>query len=235
MMPRRPCGGGGSPGTLFSACLLSVCQALRSCGEVQCADGQQCCPPIVAGAAGNGSSSSGGGGDGAGGGLTVRCCKLPIHIFFDNVGWFTRKLSGILILLLLFAMGYFIQRIVCPRPRRHPHHDRGEEPSLFRGGGHASASQDSLLRERDHPAECNPASDFAASPSLPAYDEVKYLPTYEESMRERSDDDLLAENETSGPGRGGAGGPGAGGERGRDVVEGSGGQRPGPRTTRNSV
>ncbi|XP_077423115.1 putative membrane protein C3orf80 homolog [Vanacampus margaritifer] len=230
MMPRLNGGGGGSTGTLFSACLLSVCQALRSCGEVQCADGQQCCPPIVAGNGSSNGDGSGGGG-GVGGGLSVRCCKLPIHIFFDNVGWFTRKLSGILILLLLFAMGYFIQRIVCPRPRRHPHQDRGEEPSLFHG--HATASQDSLL---DRYPECNPV-DFV-SPNLPAYDEVKYLPTYEESMQEmhpdRSDDNLLAEDETSGPGRGGAAGPGAGEHR-LDVVEGSGGQQPSPRTSRNSV
>ncbi|XP_049582231.1 uncharacterized membrane protein C3orf80 [Syngnathus scovelli] len=229
-MPRLSGGGGGCTGTLFSACLLSVCQALRSCGEVQCADGQQCCTPIVAG---NGSGAGGGGGGGGGGvgGSMVRCCKLPMHIFFDNVGWFTRKLSGILILLLLFAMGYFIQRIVCPRPRRHPHQDRGEEPSFFHG--HASASQDSLL---DRYPECNPV-DFA-SPNLPAYDEVKYLPTYEESMqemhRDRSDDNLLAEIETRGPGRGRAAGPEAEEHR-LDVLEGSGGQQPSPRTSRNSV
>ncbi|XP_075892329.1 uncharacterized protein c15h3orf80 isoform X2 [Nelusetta ayraudi] len=198
-----PAGGGWLPrqttGTLLSACLLSACQALRSCGEVQCAEGQQCCPPLVAG---NGSTGTGSGGAAAAtttAAAAVRCCKLPIHIFFDNVGWFTRKLSGILILLLLFAMGYFIQRIICPRPRRHQqHHDRGGEPSsLFHsggggggGGGHASASQDSLL---DRYPEYSPGE--FASPNLPAYDEVKYLPTYEESMqemqRDRSDDNLL--------------------------------------------
>lgn len=216
MMPRLPGGGRttcATTGTLLSACLVSACQALQSCGEVQCGDGQQCCLP---GVNGNGS--------------TVRCCKLPIHIFFDNVGWFTRKLSGILILLLLFAMGYFIQRIICPRPRRHPHHDRSEEPSLFHG--HASASQDSLL---DRYPECS-LGDFA-SPNLPAYDEVKYLPTYEESMqemhRDRSDDNLLSENERSGQGRARAAGPRAGDQR-RDVLEVSGPQHS-PRTSRNSV
>ncbi|XP_062242635.1 uncharacterized membrane protein C3orf80 homolog [Platichthys flesus] len=221
MMPSFPGGGGttrGATGTLLSACLVSACQALRSCGEVQCGDGQQCCPPIVAG---NGSASS-----------AVRCCKLPIHIFFDNVGWFTRKLSGILILLLLFAMGYFIQRIICPRPRRHPHNDRSEEPSLFHGHASASASQDSLL---DRYPEYS-LGDFT-SPSLPAYDEVKYLPTYEESMqemhRDRSDDNLLAEHERSGRGRVRAAGPRAGEPR-RDVLEVSGPQHS-PRTSRNSV
>nr|XP_057935990.1 uncharacterized membrane protein C3orf80 homolog [Doryrhamphus excisus] len=219
MMPRL-CGGGGGR-SLVSACLLSVCQAVRRCGEVQCGDGQQCCPPMVTG---NGSSSSSSNG---GGGTSVRCCKLPIHIFFDNVGWFTRKLSGILILLLLFAMGYFIQRIVCPRPRRNQHQqDRGEDPSLF--SGQTSASQDSLL---DRYPDCTPVG--IASPNLPAYDEVKYLPTYEESMqemhRDRSDNNLLADHERSGPGRGRAAGPAIGEQR-LDVVEGQ--QH---RTSRNSV
>ncbi|XP_068602013.1 uncharacterized membrane protein C3orf80 homolog [Brachionichthys hirsutus] len=213
MIPRVRGGGTtcGTTGALLSVCLLCVCEALRSCGKLQCGDGQQCCPPI---ATGNGSAGS-----------AVRCCKLPIHIFFDNVGWFTRKLSGILILLLLFAMGYFIQRIICPRPRRHPHDDRSEEPSLFHG--HASQSQDSLLDR--HPPE-HSLGGFA-SPSLPAYDEVKYLPTYEESMqemhRERSDDNLLLEP----GGRGGAGGT-AGHQR-RGVLDASGHHS--PRTSRNSV
>ncbi|XP_077468492.1 putative membrane protein C3orf80 homolog [Stigmatopora argus] len=230
-MPRRWGGGGGNTGTLFSACLFSVCQALRNCGEVHCGDGQQCCPPIGAGNGSNNGGGGGGGGGGVDGGATVRCCKLPIHVFFDNVGWFTRKLSGILILLLLFAMGYFIQRIVCPRPRRHPHQDRGEEPSLFHG--HTSASQDTLL---DRYPECNPV-DFASA-NLPAYDEVKYLPTYEESMqemhRDRSDDNLLADNETRNPGRCRAAGTGAGDLR-MEVLDSSGGQQAGPRTSRNSV
>lgn len=210
MVARVPGGG-----TLLSACLVSACHALRSCGEVQCGDGQQCCPPIVNG---NGSASS-----------AVRCCKLPIHIFFDNVGWFARKLSGILILLLLFAMGYFIQRIICPRPRRHPHHDRSEEPALF--NGHASASQDSLLDR--HPQY---SLGDLASPNLPAYDEVKYLPTYEESMqemhRDRSDENLL-ENERGCQGRVRAAVPRAGDQR-RDVLEVSDPQHS-PRTSRNSV
>ncbi|XP_014896905.1 uncharacterized membrane protein C3orf80 homolog [Poecilia latipinna] len=181
-MKPRLLGGGRTTRRLLSACLISVCQALHSCGGVKCVDGHQCCLLPVPG---NGSSGS-----------AESCCKLPIHVFFDNVGWFTRKLSGILILLLLFAMGYFIQRIICPRPRhRHQNQEHGEEPSLFHGP--TSASQDLLLEP--YP-ECT-LGDFA-SPNLPAYDEVKYLPTYEESMqemhrdrdrdRDRSDDDLLS-------------------------------------------
>ncbi|XP_062833586.1 uncharacterized membrane protein C3orf80 homolog [Anolis carolinensis] len=56
-----------------------------------------------------------------GGNLThpeARCCRLPFHTFLDNVGWLVRKLSGLLILLVLFAIGYFLQRLICPSPRR---------------------------------------------------------------------------------------------------------------------
>lgn len=198
------------------ACVMSACEALRTCGDVQCGAGQQCCPP---GGAGNTTSGS-----------AVRCCKLPIHVFFDNVGWFTRKLSGILILLLLFAMGYFIQRIICPRPRRQANQqDRSEEPSLFYG--QASASQDSLLER--YP-ESYSMGDIT-SPNLPAYDEVKYLPTYEESMqemhRDRSDEHLLGESNVGCEGRAQAV---DGLERRRDVLL-EVGQQHSPRTSRNSV
>ncbi|XP_010899994.1 uncharacterized membrane protein C3orf80 homolog [Esox lucius] len=172
--------------TFLSAFAIS-CHAFRSCGEVQCGEGQQCCPPTFTG---NGSASS-----------TVRCCKLPLHIFFDNVGWVTRKLSGILILLLLFAMGYFIQRIICPRPRRHHHPEHPEEPSLFQG--HTTASQDSLL---DRYPEYSFGDLTSPVLQLPAYDEVKYLPTYEETMlevhRDRSDDNLLDQSEEPAAGTG---------------------------------
>ncbi|XP_061576522.1 uncharacterized membrane protein C3orf80 homolog [Cololabis saira] len=230
--------------TFISACLISACHAAhRSCEELQCAAGQQCCPP--GGPAGNNGSSSGSGGSS---GAALRCCKLPIHMFFDNVGWITRKLSGILILLLLFAMGYFIQRIICPRPRSRHHRSRTErceeeEPSsssLF----NASASQDSLLA-RYYPER---SLGGFSSPSLPNYDEVKYLPTYEESMREvhisssrdRSEEHLLSGSE--GPRSGGAAagdpasappdlGPRGPGEQRRDLPA----PQRSPRTSRNSV
>ncbi|XP_031430036.1 uncharacterized membrane protein C3orf80 homolog [Clupea harengus] len=154
--------------SFLTAFLIYTCQALRNCGDFQCREDQQCCQH---------------------GNVTSRCCKLPLHTFFDNVGWITRKLSGILILLLLFAMGYFIQRIICPRPRRQQ--EREEDPSLL--NTHTTASQDSLLDR--FPDQC--ITDFTSPVlQLPAYDEVKYLPTYEETMqeveRDRSDDNLLA-------------------------------------------
>ncbi|KAF6725770.1 putative membrane protein C3orf80-like [Oryzias melastigma] len=198
-------GGGGTTRTLVSACLVCACEAARSCGEVQCGDNQQCC---ASNRTGTGTGTAG---------AAEYCCKLPIHVFFDNVGWITRKLSGILILLLLFAMGYFIQRIICPRPRRDQNHEHCEEPSLSHG--HASASQDSLLERYPEYS----VGGFT-SPNLPAYDEVKYLPTYEESMqemhRDRSDENLLSEPR----------GPRSTGQR-RDLL----GLQQSPRTPRNSV
>ncbi|XP_039612526.1 uncharacterized membrane protein C3orf80 homolog [Polypterus senegalus] len=152
---------------------IHTCQALRTCGDLICGESQGCCM------FGNTSSPQ------------IKCCKLPLHTFIDSVGWITRKLSGILILLLLFAMGYFIQRIICPRPRRH--RDRQEDPSLL--NGHTTASQDSLL---DPFHELSVVDFIPPVLQLPAYDEVKYLPTYEESMqvdRDRSEDNLLSSSE----------------------------------------
>uniref|UniRef100_A0ACB8FB63 Uncharacterized protein n=1 Tax=Sphaerodactylus townsendi TaxID=933632 RepID=A0ACB8FB63_9SAUR len=160
------------------------------CGELKCGAQEGCCP--------SGNSTSG----------DFRCCPLPFHTFLDNVGWFVRKLSGLLILLVLFAIGYFLQRIICPSPRRHPRRrpgQRGEEedddeegeddgdqdsPGV-RGGGTplnvtAATSQDSLLDSRgsrDHPPPLLLLP--VASPvflHLPDYEEVKDLPTYEESV-----------------------------------------------------
>ncbi|KAJ8378684.1 hypothetical protein AAFF_G00237330 [Aldrovandia affinis] len=106
--------------TFLTVCAISAGQALRNCGGTQCEEDQRCCA-----ARGNDSAAS-------------RCCKPPpLHTFFHNLDWIARKLSGILILLLLFAMGYFIQRIVCPRPRRQGDGQQ-QAPS-------ATTSQDSLL------------------------------------------------------------------------------------------
>ncbi|XP_023663046.1 uncharacterized membrane protein C3orf80 homolog [Paramormyrops kingsleyae] len=162
---------------------IHACIALQRCGNLQCGEGQQCC------AQGNASS-------------TPRCCKFSRHTFLDNLRLITSKLWGILILLFLFAMGYLIQRIICPKPRRH--HERQEEPTLFSRS--ATASQDSLL---DRMPEYRPGDLTSPVLQLPAYDEVKYLPTYEETMKEadrdRSSDNLLVSSEeqvpTARPGR----------------------------------
>ncbi|XP_043115621.1 uncharacterized membrane protein C3orf80 [Puntigrus tetrazona] len=127
------------------------CKAVRRCAEIRCDEDQRCCTQ-------NSSSIT-----------SVR--QLPLHTFLDNLEWTVRKLSGLLILLLLFVVGYFIQRVVCPRPRRQT----PEEPALL----HGHASQDSL------------AGDFGSpGPLLPTYEEVNYLPTYEEIMMEVNGDHL---------------------------------------------
>ncbi|XP_004441759.1 PREDICTED: uncharacterized membrane protein C3orf80 homolog [Ceratotherium simum simum] len=106
------------------------------CAELACGERERCCDAANATAA--------------------RCCTPPLHAFLDNVGWFVRKLSGLLILLVLFAIGYFLQRIICPSPRRYAR-------------GQAS----------EHELRVVPPVFL----QLPSYEEVKTLPTYEESMR----------------------------------------------------
>nr|XP_033815081.1 uncharacterized membrane protein C3orf80 homolog [Geotrypetes seraphini] len=134
-----------------------------TCGELLCADKEGCC------VSGNATHAE------------IRCCKLPFHTFLDNVGWFVRKLSGLLILLVLFAIGYFLQRIICPSPRGYGPRRRPPQdgPALLNT---TASSQDSLLdggRFSEHELHA-----LAPAPllQLPSYDEVKYLPTYEESV-----------------------------------------------------
>ncbi|MGH0137212.1 UNVERIFIED_CONTAM: hypothetical protein FKN15_056916 [Acipenser sinensis] len=162
---------------IFLILYYQTCQALRTCGDITCEENQGCC------VFGNTTSPQ------------IRCCKQPLNTFIDSVAWITRKLSGILILLLLFAMGYFVQRIICPRPQRHQ--DSPEDPSLL--NGHTTASQDFLI---DRFPELDAGYFISPVLQLPAYEEVKYLPTYEETMqvdRDRSDDDLLVSAELNVP------------------------------------
>nr|XP_015216456.1 PREDICTED: uncharacterized membrane protein C3orf80 homolog isoform X2 [Lepisosteus oculatus] len=90
------------------------------------------------------------------------------------------------------------ERIICPRPRRH-HERQEDDPSLL--NGHTTASQDSLI---DRFPEYSIGEFTSPVLQLPAYDEVKYLPTYEETMqvdRDRSDDHLLNSAESVSAGR----------------------------------
>ncbi|XP_018409457.1 PREDICTED: uncharacterized membrane protein C3orf80 homolog [Nanorana parkeri] len=160
-----------SEGSAVIAALLLLCshllpesQAGWSCGDLLCGDKEGCC------VFGNVSHTE------------IKCCKLPFHTFLDNVGWFVRKLSGLLILLVLFAIGYFLQRMICPSPRRYTRpQPRGQNgPGLL----NETSSQDSLIDSVRHLSEHELR--IISSPvflQLPSYEEVKYLPTYEESMR----------------------------------------------------
>ncbi|KAM9189776.1 putative membrane protein C3orf80 homolog [Dugong dugon] len=179
---------------LLALALVAPSRGGGGCAELACGERERCCDAANA--------------------TAVRCCKLPLHAFLDNVGWFVRKLSGLLILLVLFAIGYFLQRIICPSPRRYPRgqarpappggsgppgaagppDDDDDSPALLRDEA-AAGSQDSLLESgrRGRGGAGRPAAACAAehelrvvSPGflqLPSYEEVKYLPTYEESMR----------------------------------------------------
>ncbi|XP_049334981.1 uncharacterized membrane protein C3orf80 homolog [Astyanax mexicanus] len=173
---------------LLAALALRACQASRDCGDVSCGEHERCC------ARGNGSTSNGNGSSGA-----------AARAFLDGAGWLARKLSGVLILLLLFAMGYFVQRVVCPRPRGRRERVR--------------ASRDTLLTTSS-PPPLEPGTEFMwpaplpppPPPRLPAYDEVKHLPTYEESVQEAEEEEEEEE--------------GLGGRRSQDnLLEAAGAQR----------
>ncbi|XP_055274760.1 uncharacterized membrane protein C3orf80 homolog isoform X1 [Moschus berezovskii] len=103
---------------LLALALVAPSRGGGGCAELACGERERCCDAANA--------------------TAVRCCKLPLHAFLDNVGWFVRKLSGLLILLVLFAIGYFLQRIICPSPRRYP---RGQaRPGPAGGAGQPGAA-----------------------------------------------------------------------------------------------
>lgn len=202
------------------------------CAELACGERERCCDAANA--------------------TAVRCCKLPLHAFLDNVGWFVRKLSGLLILLVLFAIGYFLQRIICPSPRRYPRgqarpgppggagqpgaagppdDEDDDSPELLRDEA-AAGSQDSLLDSgggggrgragggRSAPSCASEHELRVVSPvflQLPSYEEVKYLPTYEESMRlqQLSPGEVVLPVSVLGLPRGGGAGESDGGGEGR--------------------
>lgn len=143
--------------TVFTVCFLvrTVVYSIRKCGQDLCRDDQICC------AQGNDTSA-------------VTCCKQFVDKTYYNIAMVTRKLSGVLIMLLLFAMGYFVQRVLCSRSRQlTPPHN---------GHPTVTTSQEPLTES------CTPDSrmDPAPAAQLPSYDECKRLPTYEETVRDGS-------------------------------------------------
>ncbi|KAK2895307.1 hypothetical protein Q8A73_014795 [Channa argus] len=138
---------------LFTAYFLvrTVVYSIRKCGRELCQDDQICC------AQGNNSTA-------------ITCCKELMDNTYYNIAMITRKLSGVLIMLLLFAVGYFVQRMLCsrsrqltPSPNAHPAVTTSQEPLVD---------------------SCTPVSlvDPAAAAQLPTYDACKRLPTYEETV-----------------------------------------------------
>ncbi|XP_078288334.1 putative membrane protein C3orf80 homolog isoform X6 [Panthera onca] len=120
---------------LLTLALVAPSRGGGGCADLACGERERCCDAANA--------------------TAVRCCKLPLHAFLDNVGWFVRKLSGLLILLVLFAIGYFLQRIICPSPRRYP---RGQaRPGQARPGPPGGAGP---------PGAAGPPDDDDDSPAL---------------------------------------------------------------------
>lgn len=139
---------------IFLLCFLnrSVVFSIQKCGRDLCRDDQVCC------ASGNDT--------------VVTCCRQFVDKTYYNIAMVTRKLSGVLIMLLLFAVGYFVQRMLCSRSR----------PLTPPQNGHptVTTSQDPLVDI------CTPDSlvDSVPAAQLPTYEECKRLPTYEETIRD---------------------------------------------------
>ncbi|KAJ3594866.1 hypothetical protein NHX12_004171 [Muraenolepis orangiensis] len=133
------------------------------CGPDICSDDQICCTP---------------------GNSTVTCCKPIVDPTYYNIAMITRKLSGILILLLLFTMGYSIQRLICSKTRRRLH-DMDDLPSETPTNGHPTTTvsrEPLVMRQGPGTSEADTALPVPAL--LPTYEECtsKHLPTYEESL-----------------------------------------------------
>lgn len=129
--------------------------SMRRCGREFCRDEQRCCPR-----GGNGSA--------------VVCCQRPVGDTYYSIAIVTRKLSGVLILLLLFALGYWLHRLLCSKAGRLVQAQDARPP--------VTTSQDPLVGSSSpDPA---PAPAPAPDAHLPSYHGPKRLPTYEETMRE---------------------------------------------------
>lgn len=137
-----------------TACFVAgaAVRGIRRCGQDLCRDDEACCA--------QGANAT-----------AVTCCKQFVDKTYYNIAMVTRKLSGVLIMLLLFAVGYFVQRALCSRS--------GQVTAPEDAQPAATASREPLVEA------CAPESraDPAPAALLPSYDECKRLPTYEETVR----------------------------------------------------
>lgn len=153
---------GSLPGALavlaVSFLVRGSVRCVHRCGQDVCRDEQTCCPR---GGHNNNTSSS----------SVLTCCGRQGAGPYYNIAMVTRKLSGVLILLLLFALGYSLQRVLCTRTGRLVQGQGGRPP--------VTTSRDPLME--------GGSPDRTPAPRLPSYDDdddSKRLPTYEETMRE---------------------------------------------------
>lgn len=134
-----------------SLVVRTAVHSIQKCGQDICRDEQVCC------AQGENSTA-------------VTCCKRLVDKTYYNIAMVTRKISGVLILLLLFALGYFVQRALCSKSRQLSRPQSGQPP--------VTTSREPLVEGNTHDLAPAPA------PQLPPYDESKRLPTYEETVRD---------------------------------------------------
>uniref|UniRef100_A0A7N6FEL4 Uncharacterized protein n=1 Tax=Anabas testudineus TaxID=64144 RepID=A0A7N6FEL4_ANATE len=138
---------------VLGGCFFIRTVSIRKCGQDLCQDDQVCCV--------QGTNTT-----------AVTCCKEFVDKTYYNIAMVTRKLSGVLIMLLLFAVGYFVQRMLCSRSRQLTASHSGQ-PAV-------ATSQEPLVES------CTPDCSVDPAPvaRLPTYDACKHLPTYEETVRD---------------------------------------------------
>lgn len=134
---------------LLSLFVRTLVFSIHRCGPDVCPDEHGCCP--------QGSNSS-----------AVVCCQRLTGKTYYNIAVVTRKLSGVLLLLLLFALGYSLQRLLCSKTGRLAQAQNGHPP--------VTTSQDPLMESS--------SPDQGPAAQMPSYHGPKRLPTYEETMRD---------------------------------------------------
>ncbi|XP_038145264.1 uncharacterized membrane protein C3orf80 homolog [Cyprinodon tularosa] len=144
---------------VFSVCLLTptLASSIQRCGTGSCSYDPICCKNISS---------------------YIPCCKPSVDHTYYNIAMVTRKLSGVLIMLLLFALGYFIQRMLCSKSRQQSPPHNGPPP--------VTTSQEMLMESCSRETLADPPLAHASAVKLPTYEECRDLPTYEETIKDGS-------------------------------------------------